>query len=68
MAVIAISKFISIHFGSMQINQYRQKFKMIFINSTYYEFKKIVKPGGLELSKKLRVEWGFAGEFEEILF
>ena len=29
-------------------------------NQTRFLFKKIVKPGGLELSKKLWNEWGFA--------
>ena len=37
-------------------------------NQTKYLFQKIVKPGGLELSKKLWSEWGFDGNFEEILF
>ena len=37
-------------------------------NQTKFLFKKIVKPGGLELSKKLWSEWGFAGNFDEILF
>ena len=37
-------------------------------NQTKFLFKKIVKPGGLELSKKLWVEWGLAGDFENILF
>ncbi len=32
-----------------------------------YTFKKIVKPGGLELSKKLWEEWGYPGQFENIL-
>ena len=31
-------------------------------------FNKIVKPGGLALSKSLWDEWGFSGKFEEILF
>ena len=33
-------------------------------NQTKFLFKKIVKPGGLELSKKLWVEWGFAGDLK----
>ena len=37
-------------------------------NQTRFLFHKIVKPGGLFLSKKLWEEWGFTGKFEKILF
>ena len=37
-------------------------------DQTGYLFNKIVKPGGLALSKSLWQEWGFSGQFEEILF
>ena len=37
-------------------------------NQTRFLFNKIVKPGGLLLSKKLWEEWGFTGKFEKILF
>ena len=35
---------------------------------TKYLFSKIVKPGGLELSEKLWDEWGYPGQFENILY
>ncbi len=37
-------------------------------NQTRFVFHKIVKPGGLELSKRLWETWGFHGKFEVVLF